>query len=197
MPSNHTTNYSLNQWVKSDQVRMQDFNADNAKIDAALAGLNSGKADKSALSSLQSVVNDKASASALSSLQSSLNNQISSLQSTVSSQGTALSLRNCCFVTGAYVGDGTEGESSVVTLNFSRKPVFIRINSTKDVRSICAVRGQVDAYYLLSGGANRLAFTWGAKSVSWHAVSFSSKLTEDTHFNSSTNTYHYFAILEL
>ena len=34
---NHTTNYSLSQWVKSDQVKMEDFNADNAKIDGALA----------------------------------------------------------------------------------------------------------------------------------------------------------------
>ena len=34
---NHTTNYQLSQWVKSDQVKMEDFNADNAKIDAALA----------------------------------------------------------------------------------------------------------------------------------------------------------------
>ena len=37
MPSNHTTNYQLSQWAKSDQVKMEDFNADNAKIDAALA----------------------------------------------------------------------------------------------------------------------------------------------------------------
>ena len=36
MPTNHTTNYGLSQWVKSDQVRMEDFNADNAKIDAAI-----------------------------------------------------------------------------------------------------------------------------------------------------------------
>ena len=34
---NHTTNYQLSQWVKSDQVKMEDFNADNAKLDAALA----------------------------------------------------------------------------------------------------------------------------------------------------------------
>ena len=34
---NHTTNYQLSQWAKSDQVKMEDFNADNAKIDAALA----------------------------------------------------------------------------------------------------------------------------------------------------------------
>ena len=31
-----TTNYQLNQWAKSDRLRMDDFNADNAKIDAAL-----------------------------------------------------------------------------------------------------------------------------------------------------------------
>ena len=37
MPSNQTTNYQLSQWVKSDQVKMEDFNADNAKLDAALA----------------------------------------------------------------------------------------------------------------------------------------------------------------
>ena len=32
-----TTNYQLNQWAKSDRLRMDDFNADNQKIDAALA----------------------------------------------------------------------------------------------------------------------------------------------------------------
>ncbi|MCI9156810.1 MAG: hypothetical protein HFF44_07725, partial [Lawsonibacter sp.] len=37
MPTNQTPNYQLSQWEKSDQVLMEDFNADNAKIDAALA----------------------------------------------------------------------------------------------------------------------------------------------------------------
>ena len=32
-----TTNYQLNQWAKSDRILMADFNADNAKIDAAIA----------------------------------------------------------------------------------------------------------------------------------------------------------------
>lgn len=31
-----TVNYQLNQWVKSDRIQMEDFNSDNAKIDAAL-----------------------------------------------------------------------------------------------------------------------------------------------------------------
>lgn len=36
MASGKTTNYGLNQWVNSDRVQMAEFNADNAKIDAAL-----------------------------------------------------------------------------------------------------------------------------------------------------------------
>lgn len=31
-----TTNYNLNQWEADDVVRREDFNADNAKIDAAI-----------------------------------------------------------------------------------------------------------------------------------------------------------------
>ena len=34
-----TTNYQLNQWAKSDRILMDDFNADNQKLDAALAGM--------------------------------------------------------------------------------------------------------------------------------------------------------------
>ena len=35
-----TTNYQLNQWAKSDRIMMDDFNADNAKIEAALSNRN-------------------------------------------------------------------------------------------------------------------------------------------------------------
>lgn len=34
-----TENYQLNQWDKTDRIQMEDFNADNAKIDAALANI--------------------------------------------------------------------------------------------------------------------------------------------------------------
>ena len=36
---NHTQNYNLSQWEKSDKVLMEDFNGDNAKIDGALGSL--------------------------------------------------------------------------------------------------------------------------------------------------------------
>ena len=36
MSTSHTTNYDLNQWEGTDKVLRTEFNADNAKIDAAL-----------------------------------------------------------------------------------------------------------------------------------------------------------------
>ena len=36
----HTTNYNLNQWEDADRVTRADVNADNAKLDAALTGLD-------------------------------------------------------------------------------------------------------------------------------------------------------------
>ena len=36
MPSNQTPNYALSQWERDDRILMDDFNADNAKIDAAI-----------------------------------------------------------------------------------------------------------------------------------------------------------------
>ncbi len=33
---NQTTNYKLNQWDAADPIRREDFNSDNAKLDAAL-----------------------------------------------------------------------------------------------------------------------------------------------------------------
>ena len=32
-----TSNYKLSQWDKTDRIQMEDFNADNSKVDAALA----------------------------------------------------------------------------------------------------------------------------------------------------------------
>ena len=56
MATNQTENYDLSQWLSTDQVLRTDFNADNAKLDAVLAGLAdevSSKADTEALLQLQ------------------------------------------------------------------------------------------------------------------------------------------------
>ena len=41
-----TQNYQLNQWEKTDRIKMEDFNEDNRKIDAALGALAGTLADK-------------------------------------------------------------------------------------------------------------------------------------------------------
>ena len=66
MPSKQTTTYKLSQWVTTDKVLMDDFNADNAKIDAAIKaadekadGLSSSKAEKTDVSALQTAASGK------------------------------------------------------------------------------------------------------------------------------------------
>ena len=46
MASNYTEHYDLCQWEATDQVQRTDFNADNAKIDAALDALAGQVAEK-------------------------------------------------------------------------------------------------------------------------------------------------------
>ena len=43
MATNHTTHYDLNQWQATDQVLRTDFNADNVRLEAALAALEGSK----------------------------------------------------------------------------------------------------------------------------------------------------------
>ena len=64
MATNQTANYQLNQWEPTDQVLRTDFNADNAKLDAALAE----KAEVETVSALQTAVASKAEQTALAAL---------------------------------------------------------------------------------------------------------------------------------
>ena len=59
MATNQTTNYQLNQWEPTDAVQRVDFNADNAKLDAALNALSdqvAKKADEEDLTALSESV---------------------------------------------------------------------------------------------------------------------------------------------
>ena len=60
MSTNQTANYDLNQWLSTDQVLRTDFNTDNAKLDAALAGLAETAAEKADQSALDALAVSKA-----------------------------------------------------------------------------------------------------------------------------------------
>lgn len=58
MASRQTQYYGLNQWEAADQVLRTEFNADNAKIETALANLEKDKASNSLVSGLVGVLHD-------------------------------------------------------------------------------------------------------------------------------------------
>lgn len=52
MASNYTEHYGLCQWEATDQVLREEFNEDNAKVDAALSTLDEKKAEQSTMQQL-------------------------------------------------------------------------------------------------------------------------------------------------
>ena len=100
MPTNYTPNYQLNQWEPEDKVVRTDFNEDNAKIDAALAG----KAEASTLEALSKTVAGKADTS-----------EITRLEQSVAARTT--------LVAGFYTGDGQE--SRIINLGFTPRALLV------------------------------------------------------------------------
>lgn len=94
MASGKTSNYKLNQWAAEDRIIREEFNADNAAIDAALASIQATAAK----------VNGKADSS------------------TLEAEIAALEAKIPKIVTGTYTGDGAE--SQTVGVGFTPKAVF-------------------------------------------------------------------------
>ena len=108
MSTNFTENYQLSQWAKSDRVLMDDFNADNAKIDAAIKAVQQ-KAD--------GLAGSKADASAL-----------AALAQTVAAHTSSLSKAgNCRVYTTSYTGNGQSGENKPKGLAFPKAPALVVI----------------------------------------------------------------------
>ena len=115
---NATPNYNLNQWDASDRVLRTDFNADNAKIDAAVKGVDS-RVDSlnSSVGAINTALGTKATTTALNSAVS----RISSLESgkvdksAHSSDVSALRSENCWVKLGAAYTTA-EGQTASVTI---------------------------------------------------------------------------------
>ena len=111
MPSNQTANYSLSQWVRSDQVRMEDFNADNAKLDAAL------KAAEQRSAGLDAKINTTAAAA---------EQRSAAVAAAAEKRSAALDAAkgNCTIEFFSYVGQGRSGMNSPTTITFRKPPLF-------------------------------------------------------------------------
>ena len=138
MPSNQTANYSLSQWVKSDQVRMEDFNADNAKLDAAL------KAAEQRSAGLDAKINDTAAAAEQRS--AGLDAKINATAATAEQRSAAVAAAaekrsaaldaakgNCTIEFFSYVGQGRSGMNNPTTITFRKPPLFFLVFGTYSI----------------------------------------------------------------
>ena len=175
MASNYTTNYNLCQWEPTDQVQRTDFNADNAKLDAALAT----KAEAAALNSLTQTVNQKASQSAL----NALNTTVQQIQADL----TKLTF-------GTYDGDNAETR----TINLGFTPLAVLLFSEHGTAYVSGTYHYHWGGLALSGHpvttANgnipALEIVEGGFSVSYLQLSDNRVWI---HTNNNGTTYHYIA----
>ena len=148
MASNYTEHYDLCQWETTDQVQRTDFNADNAKIDAAL----------------------KSQADSLLALSGQVEEEMASLAASVSANTTALNGKgNCQVYTTSYVGTGQSARS--ISLPGSACFVMVMGPST----CLWGVRGSSFGMSInFMGQGNNLSFSWGGTTVSWDTNNYDS-----------------------
>ena len=184
MATNQTTNYQLNQWEPTDAVQRVEFNADNAKVDAALKSLSDQvvqKANQSALNTVISAVNQKADAAT-----------VSSLSQTVAGHTTAIAqLGNCEIDLFTYTGNGRYGSGNPTYISFSRPPMFFLIIGgdcfafgSKSFNRLFLNLSSNNASAVTTWSGNRIAFTQGAASwqmnqsgTTYYVVAFYAKNT--------------------
>ena len=164
MATNQTANYDLNQWLSTDQVLRTDFNADNAKLDAVLAGLAetaAGKAEQTAVDAL-------------------------------SAQVAALPRIAVGTYVGTGTSDSSGPCRLDFTDSLGRPPQLVVVRPQAGMGDgLVLLQGMTESMDALSGnygsGGNNTV-SWSGASVSWYAQYAASQ------FNEEEVTYHYFAI---
>ena len=153
----HTQNYQLSLWAKDDRIMMEDFNADNEKIDAAL------KANADAVSALEVGKVDTAT--------------FADLQAAVSALAANLGVHghNCRIAWGSYTGTGTTGAASPNTLQFDFYPVLVLVAPVKPSGSTqnpsIFLRGRDKASSQPEGGNDyQLTAAWTDNALSWYST---------------------------
>ncbi len=138
---NKTSNYQLNQWELHDRVMMQDFNADNAKIDAALKAEVDARAAADAAETSARKTTDAA------------------IQAELAKRG------NCKIWTTGYTGDGTHGAEHANKITFPGSPIVVWIFD-QDSRVMCIGPYKGSCLNYMSGGTCNV--DWKGNTVSWY-----------------------------
>ena len=161
----HTQNYQLSRWEKDDRIMMEDFNADNEKIDAALAA----KADAEDVTALGETV--------------------AALAAGLGSGG-----QNCRIAWGSYTGNNSVGSSHPTSLTFDFKPVWVYIAGHYSTGNDLYTGQFLRPSRIGVGPLSMLPLTWSDRGVSWYVPSTTSGDLNSAQLNNSACTYWYVAL---
>lgn len=140
---NHTQNYQLSQWEMSDRIQMEDFNNDNAKIEAALKAQADAIAARATKAELQAET-------------AARTGDVAALNAAVAKLG------NCILYTSSYVGTGV---NQLMTLTFPKPPILVYVGAPSGGYHIVAVSGMT--FYQGGTTNERYNLTWSGNSFSW------------------------------
>lgn len=192
----HTENYQLSLWEQDDLIQMEDFNADNEKIAAALkaqaeniSALQSGKANSATVGALTTRVADleagKADQTALEAEIAARAAQFAAIAANLGAAG-----HNCRIAFGSYAGGDTYGANGPTEISCDFYPILV-IVGIGDVSSIgnsntsaVLVRGMTKAY--TTSTSDFATLTWRDNGVS--IVSTKGSTVQLNHKN---NVYPY------
>ena len=133
---NYTQNHHLPQWIKSDPIRMEDFNDAMASIESGLNTADTALSKAGAAQSAASSALSKANAA-----QSAAQTAQSVANAAQSAANRAFSTENMPFVVGSYVGCGTE--AAHIGLGF--KPSLVIVSGVTESAS-----GFDPAYFVIT-----------------------------------------------
>lgn len=161
----HTSNYNLSQWAGEDRILREDFNADNAKIEAALAQEAAARA------------------AADTNLQNNMN-------AAIAAAGNCKIVTGSYVGSGKYDADNP----NTLSFNFQPLMVLLDVGTMSNYNSIpqyyillCpATTG------FSKGSGEKLNVTWSTKGVSWYSPN--TTYGPQYQFNIANQTYHYIAI---
>ena len=175
----HTQNYQLSRWEKDDRIMMEDFNADNEKIDAAL------KANADAVGALEVGKADAEDVTAL-------GETVAAVAAGLGSGG-----QNARIAWGSYTGRGTIGAANANRLDFGFQPVLVVIGSNEEatkttwpsifLRNVTKTKNEVTT-------DSTITVAWTATGLSWYATSDNPNYPGWYQNNVNGRTYYYCAI---
>ena len=162
-----TENYGLNQWELADRIRMEDFNGDNEKVDAALKGQAEALAAETAARE--------------------------ELAAAVAACGNCKIAYGTYTGNGNYGSD----HPNCLTFPFEPKLVIVQNKSVASAQisgSNSMSWGLMTAIrplngFILDGVSWTLRLTWSGNSLSWYNT-----INAELQMNKSDNTYLYLAL---